>query len=72
MFCGTETLQIGYYHLVGVYPEMIKGTDFAGLGSVFEGAWTRIVGAISTAERYGIGVLIGTLLPLLPLPPPIS
>ncbi|KZS91157.1 glycoside hydrolase [Sistotremastrum niveocremeum HHB9708] len=49
---------IGYYHLAGPYPEILKGTDFNGLGPVFEGAWTRITRAIATAGGYGMGVLI--------------
>lgn len=39
----------------------MKGTDFAGLEHVFEGAWSRITRAIATAGGYGMGVLIGTM-----------
>ncbi|KAI5984851.1 glycoside hydrolase family 5 protein [Pisolithus albus] len=48
---------IGYYHLCGVDPSVLRGTDFDGLGPIFSGAWSRIVKAIETAERYHIGVL---------------
>ena len=51
--------QIGYYHLCGADPSVIKGTDFQSYGDVFGGAWSRITRAIETAYRHGIGVLIG-------------
>ncbi|EGO04135.1 glycoside hydrolase family 5 protein [Serpula lacrymans var. lacrymans S7.3] len=50
-------IPIGYYHLCGADPTVLEKTDFSGLEPVFEGAWHRIMQAISTAQRYGIGVL---------------
>ncbi|KAF7791719.1 hypothetical protein EIP86_002743 [Pleurotus ostreatoroseus] len=55
---NTVRLPIGYYHLCGVDPSVLEGTDFTGLGHVFSGAWNRITGAIVMAQRYGLGVLI--------------
>ncbi|TFY56994.1 hypothetical protein EVG20_g8716, partial [Dentipellis fragilis] len=55
---NTVRIPIGFYHLCSVDPSVLDGTDFAGLGNVFEGAWGRITNAIATAHRYGIGVLI--------------
>ncbi|EKM57736.1 glycoside hydrolase family 5 protein [Phanerochaete carnosa HHB-10118-sp] len=52
-------LPIGYYHLCGVDPSVLKGTDFENLGDVYQGAWSRITNAIQTANGYGLGVLIG-------------
>ncbi|THH07031.1 hypothetical protein EW146_g9442 [Bondarzewia mesenterica] len=49
---------IGFYHLCGADPSVLVGTDFAEHYSVFRGAWVRITNAITTAHRYGIGVLI--------------
>ena len=54
-----RTLQIGFYHLCGVDPSVLSGTDFAGLDDVFAGAWSRITNAIATAYRHGLGVFIG-------------
>ncbi|KAF8517620.1 glycoside hydrolase [Gautieria morchelliformis] len=51
-------LPIGYYHLYAKDPSIVKGTPFAKLGMVFEGAWQRILKAIDKASIYGIGVLI--------------
>ncbi|ETW83016.1 glycoside hydrolase family 5 protein [Heterobasidion irregulare TC 32-1] len=55
---NTVRIPIAFYHLCGVDPSVLNGTDFAHLGSVFQGAWARITSAIATAHRYGIGVLI--------------
>jgi hypothetical protein len=54
--------KIGYYHLYAKDPSVVKGTPFADLGSVFEGAWPRIMQAVQKAATYGIGVLIGWLI----------
>ncbi|KIP05944.1 glycoside hydrolase family 5 protein [Phlebiopsis gigantea 11061_1 CR5-6] len=51
-------LPIGYYHLCGADASVLNNTDFAKLGHVYEGAWKRITNAISTAHRFGLGVLI--------------
>ncbi|GLB43151.1 putative glycosyl hydrolase 5 (cellulase A) family protein [Lyophyllum shimeji] len=51
-------LPIGYYHLCGVDPSVLVGTPFQDFEFVFSGAWTRIVKAIESAGRYGLGVLI--------------
>lgn len=53
-----RSCQIGYYHLVAAIPEVVKGTDFEKVASVFQGAWPRIQRAVDTAGRYGIGVLL--------------
>ncbi|CCM05837.1 uncharacterized protein FIBRA_08073 [Fibroporia radiculosa] len=55
---NTVRIPIGYYHLCGADSSVLQGTDFADLGHVFAGAWTRITNAIATANRYGLGVLI--------------
>ncbi|KAI6027052.1 glycoside hydrolase family 5 protein [Pisolithus marmoratus] len=57
MGINTVRIPIGYYHLCGMDPSILRGTDFDGLESIFEGAWSRIVKAIETADRYRIGVL---------------
>lgn len=54
-----DRLQIGYYHLCGVDPSVLRNTDFRDCHSVFCGAWARIVRVLETAHEYGIGVLIG-------------
>ncbi|KAI0353871.1 glycoside hydrolase [Trametes cingulata] len=54
---NTVRIPIGYYHICGVDPSVLEGTDFADLHGVFAGAWTRITNALATAHRYGIGVL---------------
>lgn len=51
-------IPIGYYHICGVDPSVLDGTEFQGFQHVFEGAWTRITGAIEMAYRCGLGVLI--------------
>ncbi|KAF8815625.1 glycoside hydrolase [Phlegmacium glaucopus] len=57
---GINTLRIpiGYYHLCGADPSVLHGTDFQPFQEVYAGAWSRIVRAIETAHRYGIGVLL--------------
>jgi hypothetical protein len=52
-------MQIGYYHLCGVDPSVLHHTEFESLYDVFEGAWNRIANAITTAHRFGIGILFG-------------
>ena len=51
--------KIGFYHVCGVDPSVLYGSDFAPYLHVFEGAWSRISKAIDTALHHGIGVLIG-------------
>jgi aryl-phospho-beta-D-glucosidase BglC (GH1 family) len=51
-------LQIAYYHLAGPLPEVLKGTDYEPYADVYAGAWQRILGAVETARRYGMGVMI--------------
>jgi hypothetical protein len=51
--------KFGYYHLYAKDPSVVKGTPFANLGSVCEGAWPRIVQAVQKGATYGIGFLIG-------------
>ncbi|KAF7289449.1 Glucan 1,3-beta-glucosidase 3 [Mycena chlorophos] len=55
---NTVRIPIGFYHLCGVEPSVLVGTDFSELNHVFCGAWSRILKAIETAHRYGLGVLI--------------
>ncbi|KAL4247590.1 glycosyl hydrolase 5 (cellulase A) family protein [Abortiporus biennis] len=55
---NTVRLPIGYYHLRGIDPSVLNGTDFSTHLAVYEGAWERIVNAIQTARNFGIGVLI--------------
>ncbi|KAF9234748.1 glycoside hydrolase family 5 protein [Melanogaster broomeanus] len=50
-------IPIGYYHLCGLDSSLLRETDFRGLEEVFQGAWTRLVKAVETAQSYGIGVL---------------
>lgn len=52
-------LQIGYYHICGVDPSVLDGTDFANLGHIFAGAWSRVTSALARAHRSGIAVLFG-------------
>ncbi|KAI0367432.1 glycoside hydrolase [Pilatotrama ljubarskyi] len=54
---NTVRIPIGYYHICGADPSVLKGTDFADLHEVFAGAWNRVTSALATAHRYGIGVL---------------
>ncbi|KAG1903058.1 glycoside hydrolase family 5 protein [Suillus fuscotomentosus] len=49
--------QIGYYHICALDPSILTRTDFDGLQHVFEGAWSRLVAAVVTAQSFGIGVL---------------
>ncbi|KAF8911874.1 glycoside hydrolase superfamily [Mucidula mucida] len=55
---NTVRIPIGYYHLCGADPSVLEKTHFKDMHSVFAGAWPRIVNAIQTALRYGIGVLL--------------
>ncbi|KAB5592354.1 hypothetical protein CTheo_4178 [Ceratobasidium theobromae] len=55
---NTVRIPVGYYHLSGVEPAVLKDTDFEAYKHVFSGAWLRILHAIGNAERYGLGVLI--------------
>ncbi|KAG6908319.1 hypothetical protein DXG01_005295 [Tephrocybe rancida] len=51
-------IPIGYYHLCGADPSVLRGTSFEKFALVFSGAWARITRAIETASRYGLGILI--------------
>ncbi|KAI0264435.1 glycoside hydrolase [Gloeopeniophorella convolvens] len=51
-------IPIGFYHLCGADPLVLKGTDFEDMEDVFRGAWPRITSAITNAYKYGVGVLI--------------
>jgi glucan 1,3-beta-glucosidase len=53
--------QIGYYHLCGADPSVLRNTAFHDLEHVFTGAWARITLAIETARHHGIGVLLGLI-----------
>ncbi|KAJ6605816.1 glycoside hydrolase family 5 protein [Mycena sp. CBHHK59/15] len=55
---NTVRIPIGYYHLCGADPSVLEGTDFKDLGHVFSGAWLRLINAIETAQRFGLGVLL--------------
>ncbi|KZT25264.1 glycoside hydrolase family 5 protein, partial [Neolentinus lepideus HHB14362 ss-1] len=55
---NTVRIPIGYYHLCGVDASVLNSTDFADFQDVFEGAWSRITNAISTANEFNIGVLL--------------
>ncbi|KAG1731560.1 glycoside hydrolase family 5 protein [Suillus lakei] len=54
---GLHAKQIGYYHICALDPSILTRTDFDGLQHVFEGAWSRLVAAVMTAQSFGIGVL---------------
>lgn len=54
-------LPINYVHFVAgdsTRAKLLKGTDFASYAEVYEGAWSRIEGAIKKAASHNIGVLI--------------
>ncbi|KAJ7460786.1 glycoside hydrolase superfamily [Mycena latifolia] len=55
---NTVRIPIGYYHLCGADPSVLTGTDFRDFNDVFSGVWLRLVKAIETAERFGLGVLL--------------
>ncbi|KAL5523241.1 EXG3_1 [Sanghuangporus sanghuang] len=55
---NTVRIPIGFYHVCGADPSVLDGTDFSDFGTVFSGAWSRILRAIDTASTFGIGVLI--------------
>ncbi|KAG1834880.1 glycoside hydrolase family 5 protein [Suillus variegatus] len=54
---NTVRIPIGYYHICALDPSILTRTDFDGLQHVFEGAWSRLVAAVVTAQSFGIGVL---------------
>ncbi|KAG1823741.1 glycoside hydrolase superfamily [Suillus subaureus] len=54
---NTVRIPIGYYHICALDPSILTRTDFDGLQHVFEGAWSRLVAAVITAQSFGIGVL---------------
>jgi len=41
-----------------VLPDALKGTDYEKYADVYTGAWQRILAAIETAGKYGLGVLV--------------
>ncbi|KAF9520403.1 glycoside hydrolase family 5 protein, partial [Hydnum rufescens UP504] len=47
---NTVRIPIGYYHVCGVEPDVLKGTDFAPYGDIYQGAWSRIVNAIKNGR----------------------
>ncbi|KAF8129670.1 glycoside hydrolase superfamily [Mycena galopus ATCC 62051] len=49
---------IGYYHLCGADKSVLLGTDFENFFDVFSGVWVRLIHAIETAQRFGLGVLL--------------
>ncbi|KAF8874323.1 glycoside hydrolase family 5 protein [Gymnopilus junonius] len=51
-------IPIGYYHICGVDPVVLEGTDFQPFFEIYRGAWSRITHAIQTAANHGMGVLI--------------
>ncbi|KAJ7801100.1 glycoside hydrolase superfamily [Mycena olivaceomarginata] len=55
---NTVRIPIGYYHLCGADKSVLSGTDFQNLSDVFSGAWARLIKAIETARRFGLGVLL--------------
>ncbi|OJA21032.1 hypothetical protein AZE42_05540 [Rhizopogon vesiculosus] len=54
---NTVRIPIGYYHICALDPSVLTQTDFDGLQHVFEGAWSKIIAAVMTAQSFGIGVL---------------
>jgi glucan 1,3-beta-glucosidase len=52
---NTVRLPIGYWTLG---PAFCRDTPFRDVADVYQNSWTRIVRAINTAEKAGIGVLI--------------
>lgn len=55
---NTVRIPIGFYHICGADASVLRGTDFADFGFIFQGAWGHILDAIVMANKYGIGVLI--------------
>ncbi|KAJ7886014.1 glycoside hydrolase superfamily [Mycena leptocephala] len=55
---NTVRIPIGYYHLCGVDVSVLSGTDFENFAHVFSGVWVRLIQAIETAQRFGLGVLL--------------
>ncbi|KAF7357012.1 Glycoside hydrolase family 5 protein [Mycena venus] len=55
---NTVRIPIGYYHLCGADSSVLTGTDFENFSDVFSGAWVRLIQAIETAQRFGLGVLL--------------
>lgn len=52
---NTVRIPIGYWSLG---PSFCAGTAFADVSDVYQNSWARVLRAVSTAEKYGIGVLI--------------
>ncbi|KAF8196914.1 glycoside hydrolase [Mycena galopus ATCC 62051] len=55
---NTVRIPIGYYHLCGADKSVLLGTDFENFFDVFSGVWVRLIHAIETAQRFGLGVLL--------------
>ncbi|OCH93989.1 glycoside hydrolase [Obba rivulosa] len=55
---NTVRIPVGFYHICGADASVLPGTDFADFQHVFEGAWSRIIGALVSAHKHGLGVLI--------------
>ncbi|EMD32256.1 glycoside hydrolase family 5 protein [Gelatoporia subvermispora B] len=55
---NTVRIPVGFYHVCGADPSVLPGTDFADFQHVFEGAWARITGALVSAHKHGLGVLL--------------
>ncbi|KAJ6581043.1 glycoside hydrolase superfamily [Mycena capillaripes] len=55
---NTVRIPIGYYHLCGADASVLIGTDFEDFADVFTGVWVRLIHAIETARRFGLGVLL--------------
>lgn len=51
-------MQIGYYHLASLNPDILRGTAFEPYADTFSGAWSRIENAIEQAGAHGLGILI--------------
>ncbi|KAF8321394.1 glycoside hydrolase [Cantharellus anzutake] len=54
---NTVRLPIGYWSL-GPDGGWMDGTPFESVKEVYTGSWPRVLRAIGTAEKYGIGILI--------------
>ena len=52
---NTIRLPIGYWTLG---PSFCAGTPFEDVSDVYANSWPRVLRAIKTAEKYGIGVLV--------------
>lgn len=55
---NTVRLPISYYHLVGLDPSLLAGTEFEPFAPIYAGAWERIQRAFALADQHGLGVLV--------------